>query len=298
MRLYNTGLFPVIGATAAALMMIQVPPAAIAQAEQQHSTVPATSPATSPTRAPVVAPVASQAAPAAVVVTEAGANPAETSAAPAEPAKPKPLPPTLVARINLTSQTMTVQAGGTIVHTWKVSSGAPGYATPTGTFKPGWMAQMWHSRQYDDAPMPHSVFFNGGIAVHATTSIGNLGRAASHGCVRLAPANAAKFYSLVTKHGMSRTRIVVPGAQPFSAQSDRIAKLNRGRIESNRNNRTARARNPRTGNEWTIAPQQNGNTYRISSAGRTASAWGDTYGYSNHTPRRTATRSQGNSTRY
>ena len=297
MRFYNTGLFPVIGATAAALMMIQVPPAAIAQSEQQHSTAPATAPARASVAAPTTAPVAVQIAPAASVAPEAADKPVETAAAPAEQAKPKPLPPTLVARINLTSQTMTVQAAGKTVHSWKVSSGAPGYATPAGTFKPGWMAQMWHSRQYDDAPMPHSVFFNGGIAVHATTSIGNLGRAASHGCVRLAPANAATFYSLVTKHGMARTRIVVQGAQPFSAQADRIAKLNRERFESNRNVRTARAGNIRTGNEWTIAPRQTGNAYRVSSAGRNTSVWGDTYSYTNQAPRRTATRSQGNVTR-
>ena len=119
------------------------------------------------------------------------------------------MPPTLVARINLATQTMVVQADNKTLHTWKVSSGAPGYATPPGTFKPGWMAKMWYSRQYDNAPMPHSVFFNSGIAVHATTSLHNLGRPASHGCVRLAPGNADKFYNLVTRHGMARTRIVV-----------------------------------------------------------------------------------------
>jgi lipoprotein-anchoring transpeptidase ErfK/SrfK len=101
-------------------------------------------------------------------------------AKPVEP--PKPVVPTLIAKVNLSTQTMTVVANGKTLHSWKVSSGAVGYPTPTGTFKPGWMAKMWHSKQYDDAPMPHSVFFKDGAAIHATTSVGRLGTAASHGC--------------------------------------------------------------------------------------------------------------------
>lgn len=280
MRLYNTGSFPLIAATAAALLLIQIPQPGMATSEPPPATAPA----------PV------SIAPAADLSSQAAAQPAEAAAAPVEPAKPKPLPPTLVARINLASQTMTVQAEGKTVHTWKVSSGAPGYGTPQGSFKPGWMAKMWRSRQYDDAPMPHSVFFNGGIAVHATTSIGNLGRAASHGCVRLAPANAARFYGLVSRHGMARTRIVVHGAQPFSAQANRIAKINRDGYETARSRRAARSLtgNGRTGNEWIVVRQANGGAYRVSSAGRSPSAWGDTYSYASQTPRRTAARTPAN----
>ena len=70
---------------------------------------------------------------------------------------------------------------------------------------------MWFSKQYDDAPMPHSVFFNGGIAVHGTQATGMLGRPASHGCIRLAPSNAAALYAMVSAHGKPMTRIKVHG---------------------------------------------------------------------------------------
>jgi lipoprotein-anchoring transpeptidase ErfK/SrfK len=68
---------------------------------------------------------------------------------------------------------------------------------------------MWYSRKYDLSPMPHSVFFRGGYAVHGTPHVKRLGRPASHGCVRLAPGNAATLYALVRKYGMANSRIVV-----------------------------------------------------------------------------------------
>ena len=211
MRMLSFAGLPLIGIAALAVSLQPLPAvASTGEAPVQAGSAPA---------APVLPPASPAAA-------ETPPAPADAKPATAEAPKPQPLPPTLIARINLTSQTMVVQAGTKTIHTWKVSTGAPGYATPPGTFKPGWMAKMWYSRQYDDAPMPHSVFFNGGIAVHATTSIHNLGRAASHGCVRLSPANAAIFYGLVTRHGMARTRIIVHGRQPFSDQADRVARLN------------------------------------------------------------------------
>jgi hypothetical protein len=139
------------------------------------------------------------------------------------PPKPKPVAPTLVAHINLSSQTMTVREGDRIVHSWKISSGRSGYLTPAGSFRPTWVSRMHYSKQYDDAPMPHSVFFNGGIAVHGTYSTGMLGRPASHGCVRLAPGNAGQFYRLVGRHGLGRTRIIVHGKTP-ATRSTRIAR--------------------------------------------------------------------------
>lgn len=138
-----------------------------------------------------------------------------------EAAKPAPVvkpEPSLVARIDLTSQRMTVLVNGQATYTWPISSGRQGYATPVGSFTPGWKAKMWYSKQYDDAPMPHSVFFKNGAAIHATQAVGMLGRPASHGCVRLAPANAAAFYALVGKHGLSQTRVVVFGAPKFAPE--------------------------------------------------------------------------------
>jgi L,D-transpeptidase catalytic domain len=134
----------------------------------------------------------------------------------AAPAKPLPPAITLTANINLTTQRMTVSAHGKTLHSWAISSGARGYETPAGNFKPQWQSKLWHSRTYDNAPMPHAVFFNDGIAVHATTSIGRLGSPASHGCIRLSPANAAQFYALVGRHGNVHTKIAVTGRPHFN----------------------------------------------------------------------------------
>jgi L,D-transpeptidase catalytic domain len=124
----------------------------------------------------------------------------------AAPAKPLPPAITLTANINLTSQRMTVAAHGKTLHTWAISSGARGYETPAGNFKPQWQSKLWHSRTYDNAPMPHAVFFNDGIAVHATTSIGRLGSPASHGCIRLSPANSSTTRSPRAVNGLKPRR--------------------------------------------------------------------------------------------
>ncbi|RWE68525.1 MAG: L,D-transpeptidase [Mesorhizobium sp.] len=115
----------------------------------------------------------------------------------------------IVARISLSQQTMQVKVDGRPTFAWKVSTGAKGHVTPTGSFKPTRMHQMWYSRKYDNAPMPHSVFFKGGYAVHATNFVKRLGQPASHGCVRLHPVDAADFYQLVETFGPANTRIVI-----------------------------------------------------------------------------------------
>lgn len=92
---------------------------------------------------------------------------------------------------------------------WPVSTARRGYSTPTGTFHPYSLQPMHYSKKYDNAPMPHSIFFSGGYAIHATPHIGNLGRPASHGCVRLHPANAATLYDIV-KHDPNTTIRIVP----------------------------------------------------------------------------------------
>ena len=92
---------------------------------------------------------------------------------------------------------------------WRVSTARKGYYTPTGTFHPYSLQLMHYSRKYDNAPMPHSIFFSGGFAIHATPHVGNLGRPASHGCVRLSPSNAAILYDIV-KHDPNTTIRIVP----------------------------------------------------------------------------------------
>jgi lipoprotein-anchoring transpeptidase ErfK/SrfK len=115
----------------------------------------------------------------------------------------------LVAKVSISTQTMTVTKHGRVIHKWKVSTARKGYVTPRGSWRPTRMHKMWYSRKYDMSPMPYSVFYYGGYAIHGTNYVKNLGRPASHGCVRLQTANAAKFYSLVKEVGAGNTRIVV-----------------------------------------------------------------------------------------
>lgn len=113
------------------------------------------------------------------------------------------------ARVSISKQTMTVTRQGRVLYKWKVSTARRGYVTPRGTWRPKRMHKMWYSRKYEMSPMPFSVFYHGGYAVHGTGAVKQLGRPASHGCVRLQTANAATFYSLVREVGMGNTRIVV-----------------------------------------------------------------------------------------
>lgn len=113
----------------------------------------------------------------------------------------------VTATIDLSSQRMYVSIGGRHHYTWKVSTGRKGYGTPTGTYRPTRMYREYYSRKYDNSPMPHSIFFRGGYAIHGTGYIKYLGRPASHGCVRLHPANARKLYNLVRRHGPANTRV-------------------------------------------------------------------------------------------
>jgi lipoprotein-anchoring transpeptidase ErfK/SrfK len=113
----------------------------------------------------------------------------------------------IVAQVDLSSQRMQVYVDGMPTYSWAVSTARRGYVTPTGTFGVQRMARMWYSRKYDNSPMPHSIFFLGGYAIHGTNHIRSLGAPASHGCIRLHPSNAATLYSLVQRAGS--TRIVV-----------------------------------------------------------------------------------------
>jgi len=133
------------------------------------------------------------------------------SAPPIDPPKP-----TLFADIDLSTQTMTVSDKSGELYRWPISSARAGYTTPVGTFTVSWTSRMHYSRQYDWAPMPYAVFFRQGVAVHATNAVGNLGRPASPGCVRLALQNARAFYDLVERHGMALTQVTVHGKPPYS----------------------------------------------------------------------------------
>jgi lipoprotein-anchoring transpeptidase ErfK/SrfK len=178
--------------------------------------------------APAGSPPAVSAAPAAAIADTPAASASEPPVAATEP----PPEPTLTIDIDLGRQSMTVSEHGEQRYSWTVSTAAYGYRTPTGTFTPTWMSKMWYSRQYDNAPMPHAVFFHKGVAIHATYATRSLGRPASHGCVRLAPKNAATLFKLVSSHGKERTQIVVHGRPDHSseriASSDRYGRIRRG----------------------------------------------------------------------
>ncbi len=104
---------------------------------------------------------------------------------------------------------MRVYINGIPRHSWPVSTARRGYRTPVGTFRPGRMHVRYFSKKYHNSPMPYSVFFLGGYAIHGTTAIKNLGRPASHGCIRLHPDNAARLFSLITENGKQNTKIIV-----------------------------------------------------------------------------------------
>lgn len=124
-------------------------------------------------------------------------------------------PGKIVIEIDRRTQRMTVYVDGEKRMTYRVSTGKAGHETPVGSFRALLLREMHYSRKYDNAPMPNSIFFtNNGHAIHGTTAIGRLGRPASHGCVRLAPKDAAALFALVERHGMKNTSIRIIGAEP------------------------------------------------------------------------------------
>jgi hypothetical protein len=124
----------------------------------------------------------------------------------------------VVVEVDKTSQRMSVSVDGETKYTWPVSTAAGGYVTPNGTYRPEMMARMWYSRKYHMSPMPHSIFFHEGWAIHGSYATGALGSPASHGCVRLHPRNAATLFALVEQRGRDRTAILVT-TSPRSAKA-------------------------------------------------------------------------------
>jgi lipoprotein-anchoring transpeptidase ErfK/SrfK len=115
--------------------------------------------------------------------------------------------------IDKTAQRMSVTVDGVQRYTWPVSTGRPGYSTPSGTFTPFRMEADHFSQEWDDAPMPHSIFFTRqGHAIHGSYHSG-LGAPRSHGCVRISPPNAAILYSLVQAEGLGKTKVVLTGTE-------------------------------------------------------------------------------------
>jgi hypothetical protein len=130
----------------------------------------------------------------------------------------------ILITVDKSTQRMTVSVDGEVRYTWPVSTGRSGYDTPNGTFWALARDKDHRSKEWDDAPMPYSIFFTtAGNAVHGTREQRNLGRAVSHGCVRLSVQNAAILWDLVSKQALYSTVVQVGGAIP--AASQRVASV-------------------------------------------------------------------------
>ena len=114
----------------------------------------------------------------------------------------------VLARVDNARQTMTVYVDQRPTFSWPVSTARAGYRTPAGHYSVQRMHTMWHSRSYNMAPMPYSLFFYGGYAIHGTSAVSMLGRPASHGCVRLATGNARTLFGLMQRYGGGQVVVV------------------------------------------------------------------------------------------
>jgi hypothetical protein len=110
---------------------------------------------------------------------------------------------------------MTVFVDGIEKYHWPVSTGRAGYSTPSGSYTATSMNEIWYSKEWDNSPMPHSIFFiRDGHAIHGSYEVKNLGKPASHGCVRISPENATTLYALVKQNGLGNTQVVLTGVTP------------------------------------------------------------------------------------
>jgi lipoprotein-anchoring transpeptidase ErfK/SrfK len=126
--------------------------------------------------------------------------------------EPNAIASAILINIDKTKQQMTVFLDGVESYNWPVSTGKAGYSTPSGTFTATSMNEIWYSKEWDNAPMPHAIFFmKDGHAIHGSYEVKNLGKPASHGCVRISPENAATLYALVEETGLKNTQVVLEG---------------------------------------------------------------------------------------
>ena len=144
-----------------------------------------------------------------------------------------PVASTVLIHIDKTAQNMTVFLDGGKRYHWPVSTGRAGYSTPSGNFTPTSMNEVWYSKQWDNSPMPHSIFFmKDGHAIHGSYEVKHLGKPVSHGCVRISPRNAVTLYALVGKNGLENTQVVLTGATPGG--ESKVASSARPRVKVRR----------------------------------------------------------------
>src|SRR5690242_6241093 len=120
----------------------------------------------------------------------------------------------VLIHVDKSIQQMAVSVDGRTRYVWPVSTGIARYDTPDGAYKPFRMEKDHFSKEWDDAPMPYSIFFTKqGHAIHGTNHT-SIGRPASHGCVRLSVAHAGQLWDLVKAEGMNNTKVVLTGEIP------------------------------------------------------------------------------------
>ncbi|MBW4981640.1 L,D-transpeptidase [Mameliella sp. CS4] len=115
----------------------------------------------------------------------------------------------LVAKVDVSTQTMTVIYNGKVEYRWPVSTARAGKHTPRGQWNAYWLSKYHRSSIYNNAPMPFAIFFNGDYAIHGTDQISRLGRPASAGCVRLHPEHAAVLFELTRQVGKKNMKVVI-----------------------------------------------------------------------------------------
>ena len=120
----------------------------------------------------------------------AEAAPAPAAAPAAKPSTAVPCRSTARACVRLsTNQAWLLDGGRVVTGPVPISHGRPQFPTPTGSFRVTYKDQDHLSTLLGDAPMPYSVFFNGGIAFHQGSV-----RVPSHGCIHLPAAAARAFF--------------------------------------------------------------------------------------------------------
>ena len=166
--------------------------------------------------------------------------------------------------IDKSSQLMTVERDGRALYQWPVSTGKAGFDTPSGKYKAFRMERDHYSKEWDDAPMPFSIFFTPkGHAIHGSLDTKNIGRPASHGCVRLTPANAQKLFALVEEDGVLNTTVILTGQTPSRApavakrQLPRSDELDEGSVQQQQPTYGPRygSNQPAYGNPYSAQPQ-------------------------------------------
>ena len=194
----------------------------------------------------------------------------EKSEAQLAPKVTNPIAPTILINIDKAKQSMTVLLDGVQRYDWPVSTGKSGYSTPSGTFTALSLNKVWYSKEWDNAPMPHAIFFmKDGHAIHGSYEVKHLGRAVSHGCVRISPQNATTLFALVEKTGLKNTQVVLAGDTPGgeakvanSASSRTRHRQSAAASQTRHNHVASRSSRPRYYAESFEPPQRRGGFFR------------------------------------